>query len=57
MITVRIETESEEEMDRRIQMFYDTYPRMGYMTSLDKSYYDERKAIYIAEMSRLNSCD
>ena len=57
MITVRIETESEEEMDRRIQMFYDTYPPMGYMTSIDKSYYDERRAIYVAEMSRLNSCD
>ena len=51
MITVQIKTDTEEEMDTKVKMYFDTYPEQGYMTHIKSTYYD------VTEVARLGSCD
>ena len=57
MITVKIEEESEQEMNRKVNIYFTMYPEKGYMTHVKNSYYDPRISMYITEIARLGSCD
>ena len=48
-----------EERDNweRIKDYFAMYHPLGYMTSLSRSYYDEKLEAYVAVIQRLSSCD
>ena len=48
---------TEEELDQRIRDYFAMYHPLGYMTSLSRSYYDEKLEAYVAVIQRLSSCD
>jgi len=57
MITVQIKTDTEEEMDTKVKMYFDTYPEQGYMTHIKSTYYDHKLEQHVTEVARLGSCD
>lgn len=57
LIITRIQTKSEEEMDTKVKMYFDTYPKQGYMTYVKNTYYDPQVCMHVTEVARLSSCD
>lgn len=51
------EADSKAELQEMIDRYLYHYPYQGYMTSTDTVYYSEEKKVWIANMSRLRSCD
>ena len=56
-VEVKLMGYTEEELDRRVRDYFDMYHPLGYMTSLNRTYYDEEMKVYIAVITRLSSCD
>lgn len=56
-VKVEYEADSEAELQEMIDRYMWHYPRWGYDTSVDSKYYDQERNVYVARLSRLNSCD
>lgn len=48
---------TEEELDQRIKDYFAMYHPLGYMTSLNRTYYDKGLKVHVAVITRLSSCD
>lgn len=56
-VEVKLMAYTEEELDQRVRDYFAMYHPLGYMTSLNRTYYDEKLGTYIAVVTRLSSCD
>ena len=57
MVVIKLDAASEEELDNKLNIYFDAYPREGYMTRVSDTYYDHFTNKHVTIVTRLQSCD
>lgn len=56
-VVANLTARTREELDEKVENYFNNFHPAGYGTTLDEVFYDEEADIWKAKLSRLSSCD